>query len=51
MTIKEDRELRVKYEEEILELIDNQGEYTRGDLQGRVEAIVFNILLKGKEFK
>ena len=37
------------FENEILELIDDQDEYTRSDLQGRVSAIVMNILRKGKE--
>jgi len=36
-------------ENEILEVIDNQNEYTRSDLQGRVSAIVMKILEKGKE--
>ena len=35
---------RFQFEEEILELIDNQDEYTRSDLQGRLSAIVMNIL-------
>lgn len=38
-----------EFENEILELVDNQNDYTRSDLQGRVSAIVMNILLKGKE--
>ena len=33
-----------KYENEILEVIDNQGDYTRSDLQGRISAIVLNIM-------
>lgn len=37
------------FENEILELVDNQNDYTRSDLQGRVTAIVMNILYKGKE--
>lgn len=38
-----------KYENEILEVVDNQDDYTRSDLQGRVSAIVMNILRAGKE--
>ena len=37
-----------KYESEILELIDNQDNYTRSDLQGRVMTIVLKIQ-KGSE--
>jgi hypothetical protein len=33
-----------KYENEILEVIDNQDDYTRSDLQGRISAIVLNIM-------
>lgn len=47
-TIEEIRLLN-EFENEILEVIDNQDEYTRSDLQGRVGAIVMNILNKGKE--
>lgn len=44
-------EMRIRwdFENEILELIDNQDDYTRSDLQGRVSAIVMNIICKGKE--
>lgn len=38
-----------KYENEILELIDNQDEFTRSDLQGVVSAIVMKIFRAGKE--
>jgi hypothetical protein len=37
-----------KYANEILEVIDNQDDYTRSDLQGRVDAIVMNILNEKK---
>lgn len=40
-----------QYSDEILEVIDNQEEYTRSDLQGRVEAIVMNILRAGVELQ
>jgi hypothetical protein len=33
-----------KYENEILEVIDNLDDYTRSDLQGRITAIVLNIM-------
>jgi hypothetical protein len=33
-----------KYENEILEVIDNKDDYTRSDLQGRISAIVLNIM-------
>jgi hypothetical protein len=32
------------YENEILEVIDNQDDYTRSDLQGRILGIVLNIM-------
>ncbi len=49
--IKATEEMRIiwEFENEILELVDNQNDYTRSDLQGRVTAIVMNILRKGKE--
>lgn len=37
-----------KYEDEILELIDERDEYTRSDLQGRVAAIVMKIIRETK---
>lgn len=49
MIDKKEMKLQWEFENEILELIDNQDEYTRSDLQGRVSAIVMNILRKGKE--
>ena len=36
--------LKQKYEQEILELIDDKDDYSRSDLQGRVMAIVINII-------
>jgi len=33
--------------DDILEVIDNQDEFTRSDLQGIVQAIVVNILNRG----
>jgi hypothetical protein len=38
------------FENEILELIDEQEKYTRSDLQGRVTVIVAAILKAGKHF-
>lgn len=38
-----------EYESEILELIDNQDNYSRSDLQGRVMAIVLKIQKEAKE--
>ena len=38
-----------EYENEILEIIDNQDEFTRSDLQGVVMALVIKILRKGGE--
>ncbi|KKT58099.1 MAG: hypothetical protein UW51_C0006G0186 [Candidatus Amesbacteria bacterium GW2011_GWA1_44_24] len=49
MKATKEMKLQWEYENEILELIDNQNDYTRSDLQGRVTAIVMNILRKGKE--
>lgn len=37
-----------RYEDEILEVVDNQDNYTRSDLQGRVGAIVLNIVRESK---
>ena len=49
MKATEEMKLQWEYENEILELIDNQNDYTRSDLQGIVSAIVVKILSKGKE--
>ncbi len=42
-----DAKLTNEYENEILELIDNQDEYTRSDLQGIVTALVNKIMENG----
>jgi len=34
---KEEREIMSRYEDEILDIIDNRDEFTRGDLQGCLE--------------
>lgn len=39
--------LTSKYEDEILNLIDNQDEYTRSDLQGIVTVLVNKIMQEG----
>ncbi len=39
--------LTSKYEDEILDLIDNQDEYTRSDLQGMVTVLVNKIMDEG----
>ena len=39
--------LTSKYEDEILNLIDNQDEYTRSDLQGIVTVLVNKIMESG----
>jgi len=49
MEATEEMKTQWEFENEILELIDNQDDYTRSDLQGRVSAIVMIILRKGKE--
>jgi hypothetical protein len=49
MEATEEMRTQWEFENEILELIDSQDDYTRSDLQGRVSAIVMNILRKGKE--
>lgn len=38
-----------EFENEILELIDNQDDYTRSDLQGIVAVLVNKIMQKGYE--
>ena len=42
-----DPRLTNEYENEILELIDNQDEYTRSDLQGIVTVLVNKIMNSG----
>ena len=42
-----DPRLTNEYENEILELIDNQDEYTRSDLQGIVSVLVNKIMNSG----
>ena len=42
-----DPRLTNEYENEILELVDNQDEYTRSDLQGIVTALVNRIMQSG----
>ena len=42
-----DPRLTNEYENEILELIDNQDEYTRSDLQGLVTVLVNKIMESG----
>ena len=37
-----------KYSDEILEVVDCRDDFTRGDLQGAIEAIVLNILSERK---
>lgn len=39
--------LTSKYEDEILDLIDNQDKYTRSDLQGIVTVLVNSIMNEG----
>ena len=48
--IKISEEMRTiwKYENEILDLIDNQDDYTRSDLQGRISAIVMQMIREVK---
>ncbi len=42
-----DQRLTNEFENEILELIDNQDEYTRSDLQGIVTVLVNRIMQEG----
>ena len=44
-----DPRLTNEYENEILELIDSQDEYTRSDLQGLVTVLVNKIMERGYE--
>lgn len=41
--------LTSEFEDEILDLIDNSGEYTRSDLQGVITALVNKIMQRGHE--
>ena len=38
----------LKYSDKILDIVDNRGEFTRGDLQGAIEAIVLTIIRDSK---
>jgi hypothetical protein len=38
-----------RYEDEILELVDDQEDYTRSYLQGRVMAIVYKVFAAGQQ--
>lgn len=49
MEATEEMRIQWGFENDILEVVDNQDELTRSDLQGVVSAIVMNILRKGKE--
>lgn len=40
---------QMKYEDEILELIRDRDEFTQGDLQGLVSAIVMKIMREQKD--
>ena len=42
-----DTRITREYEDEILELVDNQNEYTRSDLQGIVTVLVNKIMEAG----
>ena len=44
-----DPRITIEFENEILELIDNQDDYTRSDLQGIVSVLVNKIMQKGYE--
>jgi uncharacterized membrane protein (DUF106 family) len=46
--VEKDIRMANQYTSEIMELIDNQDEMTRSDLQGAVIAIVIKILQEGK---
>ena len=49
--MRKQTEKQLEFEEDILELIDNQDEFTRGDLQGVVSVLVTKILEAGYECK
>jgi hypothetical protein len=38
----------LKYSDKILDIVDNRDEFTRGDLQGAIEAIVLTIIRDSK---
>ena len=42
-----DIKITQKFENEILELIDNQDQFTRSDLQGIITVLVNKIMVKG----
>ncbi len=42
-----DPKITIEFENEILELIDNQDDYTRSDLQGIVSVLVNKIMQNG----
>ena len=41
--------LTSKYEDEILELVDNRDQYTRSDLQGIITVLVNKIMVEGHD--
>ena len=45
--VQQERQQLNQFENEILELIDNQNDITRSDIQGLVSVIVFNIYNQG----
>jgi len=47
--IQEEREIISSCEDEILDIIDNRDEFSRGDLQGCVEAQIRKLVKKIKE--
>ncbi len=44
-----DSRITIEFENEILELIDTQNDFTRSDLQGIVSILVNRIMQKGHE--
>ena len=46
MTQKEKMKLVLEYEDKILELIDNQEDFTRSDLQGVAQGIIHTLIQK-----
>jgi hypothetical protein len=51
MPTPQEMKIREEFDNEILELIDNQDDYPRGDLQGVVSGIVMRLLIEGRKLE
>jgi len=47
--ISKEKRLMFEYEDKILDIIDNKDDFTRGDLQGAIEAQLSMLIKEAKE--